>query len=46
LTPEQAYERLLELGEMISTAIKSKQEPVKDFEEINTLFEKHFSSVN
>ena len=46
LTPEKAYARLFKLGKMISETIQSKEEPIREFEEINTLFEKHFITVN
>jgi len=41
LSDEQCWARLEELGKVISKAIESKTEPIKDFDEHSTLVERH-----
>lgn len=45
LTGEQAWVRMEELGSFISKAIEKKTEPIKEFDELNTLLENHYGFI-
>lgn len=45
ITAEKAFERVQELAKIISKAIESKQEPIKDFDELNTLIDKYHQHI-
>ena len=45
MSGEQAWNHMQELGGFISKAIEKKTEPIKEFDELNTLIEKHYGFI-
>lgn len=45
ISGEQAWNQLQELGNIIAKAIEKKTEPIKEFDELNTLIEQHYGFI-